>query len=517
VRTALDGRTYADTFKAFKEGHGSTPYSSKIEIGDAHIPGLGKVQDLLHATDTFFRAFHTNANLYTLGVRKAREQGFKGMTAFEEGSNFAANPDIDMLTEATRMSDIALLVDSPSAIMDWVEAGKSVKPGMTAGQQLRAGIVNFMFPFLRVSDRILFQKLRRSPLAFLDRVTIEDIKAGGPRMDVALGRIAYGTMLMAMYWEAAGEGEIQGEAPKNYKKTQALEAGGFKENSVIEDGKYVDATALNLSFLPGDLQNTVATNIASIRHAYESGKQDGDSTAQGLAYATLSVLTELAKSSFAENLEPYQEIFGNNRSDEELDMKIANAAGAMASQFLPAAMRQYNQMYHDPIKRNTVGDKSIPDRIYGRVASAIPGLSDDLPAKYDLYGDVMEQGRTLSSINNYQNIKTDDVSKELQRLERTTENPVVTAAPSSFEYEGEKIELTADGKEEWQRVQGYYLRMGMDATIRSDEWKSASDADKILIVKEIKKEAYGLTKEYMLPLLGVTPQEEDSEYDDGDE
>src|SRR3546814_13194077 len=74
--------------------------------------------------------------------------------------------------------------------------------------------------------------------------------------------------------------------------------------------------------------------------------------------------------------------------------------------------------------------------------------SDLLPAKHDLYGDEMQQGRSLSGAGNYQDIKTDDVSQELQRLERTTESPVVTGAPSSFQYEGEKIGLPADAKQE---------------------------------------------------------------------
>src|SRR3546814_9124304 len=103
------------------------------------------------------------------------------------------------------------------------------------------------------------------------------------------------------------------------------------------------------------------------------------------------------------------------------------------SSLVPAALRQYNQAVHDPIKRDTTGDKTFLDRVYGRIASGIPGLSEQLPAKHDLYGDEMQQGRSLSGAGNYQDIKTDDVSQELQRLERTTESPVVTGAPSSFQ------------------------------------------------------------------------------------
>src|SRR5690606_6150547 len=112
-------------------------------------------------------------------------------------------------------------------------------------------------------------------------------------------------------------------------------------------------------------------------------------------------------------------------------------------------------------------------------------------------------------MDNYQTIKTDPVSVELQRLERTTESPVVADAPSSFTHEGESVKLTAAGKQEWRRVQGYYLRLGMTNVITSDEWKQASDEEKVEIVKEVRREAYDITKEYMLPLLGITEEDYD--------
>src|SRR3546814_10731631 len=98
------------------KGRENRPVSSKLEMADARIPVLSKVQDTLHAADTFFRAFHSNANLYTLGVREARTEGFNGVAAFLEGSDRAANPSKAMLEEATRLSDISLLVDKPSIL-----------------------------------------------------------------------------------------------------------------------------------------------------------------------------------------------------------------------------------------------------------------------------------------------------------------------------------------------------------------------------------------------------------------
>lgn len=508
-RTALDANTYKNTAKAFKKGHDNREVSSKVEMQDARIPVLGKVQDFLHASDVFFRAFHENANLYTLGVREARKQGFTGLAAFEEGSNLASTATPELREEARKMADIPLLVDKPSYLSAKLEAAKAIRPGMKGGEQVGAFAANFILPFFRVTDRLLFQKIRRmGPLALLDRVTRGDLAAGGPRMDIALGRMALSSALIWYYWDQAGEGNIKGAGPTDPEKKQALEAGGYLPNSIQTEDKFIDATALNLSVLPSNLQNSLAANIASVREAYESGLQDTESTGKAIAVATRALLSELSSTSFAENISTYLEPFQQGQEYEK-DSATANMLAGAAGQFIPAAMRQYNQIVNDPVKRDTAGDKTIGDRITGRLKSAIPGLSDDLPVKHDVYGDPMLQGRTWSAINNYQPKKQDAVSKELQRLERTTKDAVVKGAPASFEYEGERIKLNAAGKQEWQRVQGYYLRFGMESVIKSPEWKQASDAEKVEIVQDLRTEAYEATKEYMLPLLGVTPQPEE--------
>ena len=167
-------------------------------------------------------------------------------------------------------------------------------------------------------------------------------------------------------------------------------------------------------------------------------------------------------------------------------------------------MRQLNQQVLDPVKRDTRGDKSFGDRVYGRIASGIPGLSETLPTKYDLYGDVIPHGRTALGLDNYTDIKTDDVSVELQKLERTTEKPVVTGFSGSFQFEGETIKLPADAIQEWNRRQGFYLRDLMAQEISTPEWQSLSDEEKVEIVKEVRKEAYEYAKEDMLPLIGLT-------------
>jgi hypothetical protein len=531
----IDSGTYTNTAKAFWEGPGNRMVNVKLEHEHARIPVLSKVGDTLYAADTFFRSFNMNANLYALGVRKAREMGFTGKTALEEGANLGRNPTLDMIEDAKKLSDTALLVDTPSALTGSLEAAKSIKPNMGGGAQAKAFGANLLFPFLRVTDRTLFAAIRRSPLSFMDKNTREDFLAGGARRDIAIARTTYGTALIAYYWYRHNQGATTGNGPTDYNKVKALQGGGWKANSVVKDGKYVDATALNLSFLPQDLQNNTAATVASLADAWNRGTKDGHSASQiaaGIGLAAQALGTFFVGNSFANNISQYTEPFQRGAGND-LTTTSANVASGFANSFIPAGLRQYNQAIHDPIQRDTKGDKSFGDQFMGKIEDGIPGLSDNLPEKYDVYGDPMERGRSISGIGNYQTIKTDPVSVELQRLERTTDKPVVGGAPSSFhmkDLEGVqlttdspyftktkegtiadddgKVTLSAKGRQEWQRVQGYYIREQMRRIITTPGWKTLPDKDKIIVVKQVKRDSSQAAKEYLLPSLAGQDQEE---------
>jgi hypothetical protein len=522
TRALLDAQTWKNTWEAFKNGHGNRQYSARIEMQDARFSdligpvgkGIDFVNDALYASDMFFRAFHTNANLYALGVREAHKQGFTGRQAFEEGTSIAANATNEMIREADRLVDEVLLVDSPSGLTSGLEAFKAIRPGMSGGKQTVAFTANMLFPFLRVTDRLLFQAIRRSPFAFLDKNTREDFRAGGARRDIAISRAIMGTALTMYYWQAAEgsneqeEGSVQGAGPMDYRKQQALEGGGFRENSVIADGKYTDATALNLSFLPWGTNNNVAASVATLRQRYEDGVADEGEVASGIMASSRAFAELLGSQTYAENLAPLLDLFAESRSEQEASNKWANFAGSTASQFIPAAVRQYNQQVNDPIKRATTGDGSFGDRVYGRVASAIPGLSEDLPARMSVYGDEMPQGRSTLGMSNSTEILTDDVAQELSAVERANTETIVDPAPSTFQFQNEDIRLDAEARQEWQAGRGYYLRQIMSEWVSSPEWRAMTIEEKTQVVQDAQKEANQYAREDMITYLGLEESEE---------
>lgn len=520
TKALLDNQTWKDTWDAFKNGHGNRQYSARIEMHDARFSdvigpvgkGIDAVNDALFAMDTMFRAFHTNAHLYALGVRDAHKQGFHGRAAFEEGTNIAANASNEMIRQANKMTDEILLVDSPSWISSKIETAKAIRPGMKAGEQAGAFFANLLFPFLRVTDRLLWQALRRSPFFIFDKNTRVDLAAGGARRDIAISRALMGTAIAAYYWEAAGgskdqqDNSIQGAGPSDYAKRQALEGGGFRPNSVIEDGSYVDASALNLSFLPWGLDNNVAASVATLRERYESGIAEDGEVASGLMASARAFAELLGSQTYAENFSPIVSLFSPS-SEGGADNKWSDFTGDLASQLVPAALRQYNQQVNDPIRRVTTGDGSASDRIYGRVASGVPGLSDNLPARRSVYGDEMPQGRSTLGMSNHTEILTDDVSRELSQVERANTETVVDPAPSTFQFENQDLHLTAEERQTWQYARGYYLRQIMSEWVGSPEWRGMSIEDKTKVVEDSQKEANQYAREDMIQYLGLTESE----------
>ena len=201
------------------------------------------------------------------------------------------------------------------------------------------------------------------------------------------------------------------------------------------------------------------------------------------------------KQGYAGNVLPYAEALEAGPQQEGV---VAGLVGDLASRAVPAAVRQFNQMYFDPIKRDTTGDKSVGDRILGRMQSGIPGLSDLMPANLTALGEEQDQGRTLLRLGDGTEIKQGDPYTELRRLERETEKPLLTEFSGTFTYEGESIKLTAHEKNKWQAIQGQYLRDVMLEWVTSEDWKQMSDEEKLDVVKDIKEEAYEEAKEQLL-------------------
>src|SRR5690606_26439124 len=249
LRAAMEASTYVDALRTLKSGsdrytHGGRAY--------ARIPVISKVGDLIAAEDQFFRAFATNMHLYGLGVRKAVEEArAKGRKLTTEelinaGTSYARNPSKDLLQQAERAADENLLL-APNRLVAPLDAmrhtsyvGPKASPrekAVSGAQRAASFIVSFMLPFVRTATNSLYQRIwRRTPLTMLDPHTIADLREGGPKADIAMGRVMLATATTALMWEAAGKGLITGEGPEDPRQKAIKMGTGWRPKAVkVED------------------------------------------------------------------------------------------------------------------------------------------------------------------------------------------------------------------------------------------------------------------------------------------
>lgn len=259
-------------------------------------------------------------------------------------------------------------------------------------------------------------------------------------------------------------------------------------SAVKKDGKYVDATAIQTSPNPFNLQNGLAADVATIVRAYKKGEIDGEEYSTKIGNVIKATISVLASNSFAENIAPWSEAAKEYMNERSGNTASARVVGGLATSFVPAAVRVANQSVIDPMRRDTTGDKSFLDRVSGQVKAVIPGKSKGLPLKYDVYGRPIPTGKNISGVNNSRVIDADPTVQEIQRLEATTNSPVVTAPKPFFTIEGAKIKLTGHKYAEYQRISGEMFLRAMKSVTKMENWSKVPDDIKIQAIKELLKE-----------------------------
>lgn len=505
ARAAAEAKTYKDTLQSFKDGfqHSSTFGPAMPDIPIANIPSK-----MIAAQDTFFRSFLHNANLYELGSRqayselKAASKG--GKVKWDDvmalGSTYAQSPTPEMLEAAHEAANQTILMNK-SPINALIGQAKAIKPGMNGIQQTGSFLANLLTTFTRIqSNAFMNQVIRRSPLFFLDKVTRDDLRAGGARADIAVSRVILGTTLMGMYWSAADpkKDKFTGEGPESSAKRSALEASGWRPNAIHEDGQYKTGNTLNLSLNPFDMHNNTAIMVAGVRQAYEEGKNKAD-IATGMKLAAYAIMHDFTSSTFLDDVAPAVEAF--TARGASMGQKIQKFAANEARTFMPNITTQAAKII-DPNQHDTNNE------VVSSVLANIPGVTDHVPIKYSVYGEPLKTGTTVSGLHtwmspgNHQDEPTDPTIIELSRLEKEVPGTLVSPVQKTLRIMGAPVKLTTEQFEEYQKYAGQTIVEAIKDEMTKPEWNKMSDQDKVDYVKDIERDAKSQVKEALLQKEG---------------
>jgi hypothetical protein len=514
TRAALEAKTYADTWRALKNGtpQGQNQWAnSGSTIEPPRIPGVSKVSDLISAQDTFFRSFLMNQNLHALGARMAYEKlkALDNKVSWDDvmtnGAAIARSPSPEMIDHARELTENTILLNK-SPLNTTIDKARKIVPGMNVGEQATSFFTNLFTPFIRVgSNAVMNQFIRKSPLAFLDPVTRADFQAGGARSDIAVARIAMGTALLGYYWNQSNpkKDKIEGEGPDNRDKLLEKEAGGYSPNSIHENGRYNQTSNLNISLNPLDVHNNIATMVAGLREAYESGADSGK-IAVGLKLASVTMLHQLSNQTWLEDISSLVDSL-TDRHDTG-GQKLGKVGANIAKSFLPNVT---NQLAHQiDLNRHDTTSDTVSGTIGNTVESNIPGATNNLPIRYNVYGQPVKTGTSITGIHtwvdpgNGQNEVTDPAEKELSRLAGLTKAAIVTPTSHTVTIEGQHLKLTPSQIEDYQKYAGQTIVQAVRSQMENGQWNSMKEQDRINYIRSVQTQAKKQVRDTLLQQPG---------------
>ncbi len=459
----------------------------------------------LAGADEFWKNVLQLSDIHGMAVRNAGRQGLKGKEFWNRTQELIDNPTDEMLAHAADYSKVLQFQDKASAIGKAIIDLQTPKADSSVPGRVARGIVKIAVPFVRTPDALIRTALRYTPLGVFERENIKGWKAGGAERDKVKARLIMGSAISFWLATEAMKGNITGVGPSDSKKKQEWLA-GHQENSVKVGDKYYSIAGL-------EPVSTVINGIATLVERGKAGEisdEDYVKTALNLSRGIGTVLTENA---YTEGLNNLMAVTASD--PDQGGIAFTNfIAGLASSATTPAILRKYTQAT-DPVVRDTTGDGSLYDRIIGRVKSGLPGLSEQLPERYDIYGKSHPRdfaGPDLASRTNIREVESDPALKELIRLAETTDKVVVGAPGKNVKVDGAQRRLTAEEFQKYQYLSGYWIVESTREEMKTPEWQTGDDAYKLGVMKEITEDMRKAARELLFD-----PEDEEPEDVTGDD
>jgi hypothetical protein len=366
---AITGKNVSNTFLGKTKVLGLSP--SQVEAGGI----VGKAVDLLGSgirlpgrmlasEDEFFKAVAYRMELNAQAFRAATLEGLDGVDLAKRIQQLIENP-----TEAIHLSADAM-AQYQTFTKPLGKHGQNVQ-GLLAG----APVLRFIAPFVRTPTNIIKYVGERTPVAWMSKSVRADILAGGARSDLALARISLGSMLLISGGMLGWEGKVTGNMSRTTRK--AFLRKGIKPNSIQHGGKSYSINRLD----PLGAFFTMSADVAQIIK-YSDIENEED-----VALATAVVAHAVSKSLLSKTfLRGVSE--GLNAISSPNEGSMIRFFKRYPATFIPAtSLIATIEKNVDPTLRETF---SVLDEIKAR----IPGLSDDLPPRRNLWGEpiILEGG-----------------------------------------------------------------------------------------------------------------------------
>jgi len=333
---------------------------------------------LLTAGDEFFKSVGYRMELHAQAYRQAFNEGLRDEAAAKRVIEIIENPPENIKQAAIDASHYQTFTNSLTearikGIGELGQLGEKARQARSTGPYVRV-----IVPFVRTPTNIASYTFERTPLALASRSVREEIAAGGARRDLALGKIIAGSMLMAVSADLVLSGSVTGAGPTNRDMRNIKRATGWQPYSIKVGDKYYAYNRLD----PVGALLGLSADVTEI-----IGQADEATAGEIAAAAVISISQNMASKTYMSGVSDFFDAFFSSSVDPEAsNYKLERFMERMAGSIVPASVAN--------IERTLSPELSATYTFLDKIKSRIPGYSDDLPPRRNIFGEpvVLEGG-----------------------------------------------------------------------------------------------------------------------------
>lgn len=455
----------------------------------ANVPGMKKGAQALEAISQKFtgknvfdqmsseKSVLENIRQFTYGLLELGDAPFVKKSFTDSLANIAAANKItradqitaDMIAQATQDAMKATYKDDNA----WTELFSSVHK--------LGGVGEIVMPFTKTPANMVARSLDYSPVGLAKGVKNFYTKGGNPAEYIdEIAKGLTGSAGMALGAALYKSGVLTGAESENANKRAFDTQNGFLPFAIHVPGT-------NVYYRISDFQPSMMSVITGAAWAQAaSGDETPEQAAKGAVVAFTNTLADNS------NLSNIGDLFGNY---DGLGGGLWDAALGLPQSMVPSLSNAIAKST-DTTVRNPYDATDPIQSQKNQIVAKIPGLSKELPAAYDTWGNekqrdnaAFEQFLDPAAFTN-QTVSSRD--KEIQRLYEATGDIGVypPSVKNGTDVDGLKLDNTQTS--EYQRTAGQLNRQIVDEVMRTDEYRQADDATRVKMLKsayEIGREA----------------------------
>lgn len=455
----------------------------------ANVPGMKKGAQALEAISQKFtgknvfdqmsseKSVLENIRQFTYGLLELGDAPFVKKSFTDSLANIAAANKItsadqitaDMIAQATQDAMRATYKDDNA----WTRLFSSIHK--------LSGVGEVVTPFTKTPANMVARSLDYSPVGLAKGVKGFYTKGGNPAEYIdEIAKGLTGSAGMALGAALYKSGVLTGAESDNANK-KAFD----KQNGFLPFAIHVPGT--NVYYRISDFQPSMMSVITGAAWAQAaSGDETPEQAAKGAVVAFTNTLADNS------NLSNIGDLFGNY---DGLGGGLWDAALGLPQSMVPSLSNAVAKTT-DTTVRNPYDATDPIQSQKNQIMAKIPGLSKELPAAYDTWGN--EKQRDNAAFEQFldpaafTNQTASSRDKEIQRLYEATGDIGVypPSVKNGTDVDGLKLDNTQTS--EYQRTAGQLNRQIVDEVMRTDEYRQADDATRVKMLKsayEIGREA----------------------------